>query len=118
MFFHRLLSNNDVFGLVLIGGVLLIPFCCKLDHRVCKLIASMEMFGSQLVIFEHIICKRLYYRFAGDACVSSSLMDTKDKGEGEGRVTFHETCDADIVPSSCRLLLMLLEDQNLLNGEE
>ena len=45
------------------------------------------MLGSYLVIFEHVICERVYYRFAKDAAVGSSLMALKDKGEGEGRVT-------------------------------
>ena len=33
----------------------------------------------------------MYYKFAEDAGVGSSLMDSKDKGEGEGRVTFLRT---------------------------
>ena len=45
-------------------------------------------------------------------------MALKDKGEGEGRVTFQDTCGVDIVHISCRFLLMILEDQQLLSGEE
>ena len=60
----------------------------------------------------------LYYSFAEGASVSSSLMALKEKFEGDGRVTFQDTCGADIVHNSCRLLLILLEDQKLLSGEE
>jgi len=37
----------------------------------------------------------LYYRFAGDACVDSSIMALKNKGEGEGSVAYQGTCCAD-----------------------
>ena len=37
---------------------------------------------------KHVICKTMYYRFAKVAGVSASLMASKDKGEGEGRVTY------------------------------
>lgn len=33
----------------------------------------------------------LYYRFTNDAGVGSSLMASKDKGEGEGGVAFFRT---------------------------
>ncbi len=39
----------------------------------------------------------MYYRFAEDASVGSSLMALKDKGEGEGRVTCLDACGADNV---------------------
>jgi hypothetical protein len=48
-------------------------------------------------VIKHVICKILYYRFAEDAGVGSSLMAPKNKGEGEGRVTYQDTCGADNV---------------------
>ena len=60
----------------------------------------------------------MYYRFAENAGVSSSLMALKDTGEGEGNVTFQDTCGANIVHNSFKFLLMLLEDQKLLSGED
>jgi len=42
----------------------------------------------------------MYYRFAEVASVSSSLMALKDKGEGEGRVTYQIIVSADRVQRS------------------
>jgi len=39
----------------------------------------------------------MYYRFAGDVGVGSSLMALNKKGEGEGSVTCLDTCGADNV---------------------
>ena len=60
----------------------------------------------------------MYYRFAKVAGVGSSLMALKDKGEGEGRVTYQTLVSSDKVQRSCILFFMLLEDKNLLNGED
>ena len=59
----------------------------------------------------------MYHRFAEDVGVSSLLMASKDKGEGEGRVTYQDTCGANDV-QSCQIIFMLLKDQNLLNGKD
>ena len=62
----------------------------------------MEMFWVIVGQFEHVICRRLYYRFTKDAGVSSSLMALKDKGEGEGRVICRDTCGANTVHEICK----------------
>jgi len=53
-----------------------------------KLVASMgcltHFFGHR---DKHVVFNILYYNFAGDVGVGSSLMAPKDKGEGEGRMT-------------------------------
>ena len=90
MCFPSLVEETMMFGLVLIARILF-PFLCKLDHIVC-VINSWQVWDDWLIFFghiaKHVICKTLYYRFVGDASVSSSLMALKDKGEGEGRMTF------------------------------
>jgi len=45
----------------------------------------------------------MYYRFVGDASIGSSLMALKNKGEGEGSVTYQDTCGANNVTKQCRL---------------
>jgi len=60
----------------------------------------------------------MYYRFAEVVGVGSSLMAPKDKGEGEGRVTYQILVSANKEQRSCRLFFMLLEDQKLLSGED
>ena len=46
------------------------------------------MFG---LVRRTCILQRLYYRFAEDTSVGSSLMALKYRGEGEGSVAFHIT---------------------------
>ncbi len=67
---------------------------------------------------KNVIFKTMYYKFAEVAGVSSSLMASKDKGEGEGRVSYQTFVSADNVQRNCRLFFMLLEEQKLLNGED
>jgi len=57
-------------------------------------------------------------QFAEIVDVSLSLKALKNKGEGDGSETFQDACDADKVQKSCRLFLMLLEDQKPLSGED
>jgi len=62
--------------------------------------------GDDWVTVGHVIkhvMQILYYRFAEDAVVGSSLMAPKDKGEGKESVTYQGTCGADNVQNSCRL---------------
>lgn len=58
------------------------------------------------------------YRFAKDAGVSSSLTALKNRGEGEGSVNCKDTCGAKNVTQQLQIMFMLLEDQNILRGEE
>jgi len=60
----------------------------------------------------------LYYRFAGDVGVGSSLMAPKDKGEGEGSVACQKICGANNGTQQFQIMFMILEDQNILSGEE
>ena len=89
MCFPSLVEATMMFGLVLIVGVSF-PFLFKLDHRVC-VINSWQVWDSWLIfghIAKHVIFTILYYRFVGDVGFDSLLMAPKDKGEGEGRITY------------------------------
>jgi len=60
----------------------------------------------------------LYYRFAEDGGVGSSLMALKKKGEEEGSMAYQDTCCADNITPQMHIMFMLLVDQKLLIGEE
>lgn len=53
-------------------------------YKLMESMGCLAHFGHRA---KHVVCKILYYNFAGDAGVISSLMDLKDKGEGERRMT-------------------------------
>lgn len=52
---------------------------------------------------KHVIFKTMYYMCEEGVGVGSSFMATKDKAEGEGRVTSQDTCSVDKVQRICRL---------------
>lgn len=45
-------------------------------------------------------------------------MALKNKSEGEGRVTYYKTHGLDNVTYQLYIMFMILENQNLLSGEE
>lgn len=90
IYFPSLVEATMMFGLVLIVGVLF-PFLFKLDHKVC-VINSWQVWDAWLIFFghrfKHVVFNILYYNFAGDVGVGSLLMAPKEKGEGEGRMSY------------------------------
>ena len=53
-------------------------------YKLMEIMGCLAHFGHRA---KHVVCKILYYKFAGDAIVGASLMAPKDRGEGEGRMS-------------------------------